>query len=69
MTIGEHIREARKGKGYSISKLSLKSGVAVQTIWKWETDETMPTVILLMCVADALEITLDELVGRKIKNE
>lgn len=64
MTIGQSIRAARESKGWSISQLSRKADVANQTIWQWETGRAMPTVLLLICVADALDVTLDELVGR-----
>lgn len=69
MTIGESIRRARKAKGWTIQKLSEKSGIHATTIWYWEKNKSQPTVFLLICIADVLEITLDELVGRKVKKE
>lgn len=67
MTIGESIRKARKAKGWTLQKLAEKSGVCFATIWYWERDKSTPSIILLICIADALEISLDELVGRKVK--
>lgn len=64
MTIGEAIRKAREDKGYSRSQLSIKAGVPYITIRHWETDRSIPRVDLLICVADALGVTLDDLVGR-----
>ena len=68
MTIGEAIRTARESRGFTITKLSEKSGVHYETIWNWEKDKVIPSVFLLSCIADVLEISLDELVGRKVKN-
>lgn len=65
MTIGEYIRKARTDRGYSRQQLSNKSGVSVATIRCWEDDLNVPSVILLSCIADALNISLDELIGRK----
>jgi transcriptional regulator with XRE-family HTH domain len=45
--------------------LADKSGVTITTIAHWERSETSPNVVPLIAVADALNITLDELVGRK----
>lgn len=66
MTIGESIRMARECKGISRQMLSIKSGVLDATISNWERDVATPTIALLICVADVLEVTLDELVGRDI---
>ena len=66
MTIGESIRKARLEKGYSQTKLSIKSGISVSVISYWETGRVFPTLINLIPVADALGVTLDELVGRKV---
>lgn len=64
MTIGQAIRKARKERGYSQQKLSMRSGVCILSISKYERDISIPTAISLICLADALGITLDKLVGR-----
>lgn len=64
MTIGQAIRKAREHRGLTQQKLAELSGIAVLTLQGWERDKFTPTVILLMGVADILEISLDELVGR-----
>lgn len=69
MTIGESIRKARLDKGYSQTKLSIKSGISVSVISYWETGRVFPTLINLIPVADALGVTLDELVGRKVASK
>lgn len=65
MTIGESIRKARESKGFTRQKLSEKSGVSASTIYNWEHEEITPTIFPLICVADVLGVSLDELVGRK----
>ena len=66
MTIGEAIKMAREGKGYSQQGLAIKSGVHPQNISQWERGTAFPTIINLIPIADALGITLDELVGRTV---
>ena len=64
MTIGESIRKAREAQGFTRKKLSAKSGVSASTIYNWETDKFIPSIFTLICVADVLGVSLDELVGR-----
>lgn len=69
MTIGEAIKKARLDKGYSQTKLSMKTGVPSTTIVMWEKGRSFPNVINLLPIADVLGVTLDELVGRTAKKE
>jgi transcriptional regulator with XRE-family HTH domain len=64
-TIGEAIKKARLEKGYSRERLSLKAHVSHQNIFQWETGRSFPNIINLIPIADALNISLDELVGRR----
>ena len=66
MTIGEAMKKAREDKGWSQNRLSIKSGIHVQCISQWERDKVFPTIINLIPIADALDVTLDELVGRTV---
>jgi transcriptional regulator with XRE-family HTH domain len=66
MKIGESIKKARKERGYTLNKLSKKSGVSVGTIHNWEKERTIPNVFILACVADVLKISIDDLIGRKL---
>lgn len=63
-TIGESMREARLKKSLSAGQLQQMSGVLVQTIYNYERNITYPTALNLVSIADALDISLDELVGR-----
>lgn len=66
LTIGEAIQNARLKKGYSIGQLAKKTQLTYQALYCWETNKASPTIINLIPVADALNISLDELVGRTV---
>ena len=66
MNIGESIRKAREDRGYSRERLARKAGISQITIFQWEHGKFSPTIELLWRVADALNISLDELIGRRI---
>lgn len=64
--ISENIRKYRKKKGLSQDKLAKLADVTHTTLVKLESGvNDNPTVRTLRKIADALEISLDELVGRK----
>ena len=66
LTIGNAIRKAREARGYSRERLARKAGISQITILQWEHGMFSPTVELLWRVADALDISLDELIGRRL---
>lgn len=68
LTIGESIRKARLDREYTCAQLAQESGVPAQNIYLWEWGKAYPSVLNLISVADALGITLDELVGRTVAN-
>ncbi len=64
--IARKIKELRKKSGWSQQKLAEKAGVSYNTITKIEQcAATMPTIQTMIKIADAFDISLDELVGRK----
>ena len=69
MTIGQSIKKARTNKGFTRKDLSEASGICYITLSHWEENKATPTIILLICIADALGISLDELVGRTVAND
>ena len=69
MTVGQAIRKARTERGYSMPRLAKKMGIQVQTIYQWEAGISEPRCWLLIALADALDISLDELVGRNVQEE
>lgn len=69
MTIGEAIKKARKDKGWTQRQLAAESGIHFVLISLYETGRVFPGVLTLISIADALGVTLDALVGRKVANE
>lgn len=65
MTIGQHMMQARKNAKMTRVELSELSGVEKSTIYNLERDLYGARLSTAMCLADALEISLDEYIGRK----
>ena len=62
-TFGQRLAIARKSQGLSRSGLAKKSGVHSNTIYLWETGVVEPSLSVATCVATALNVSLDWLVG------
>ncbi|NLJ39633.1 MAG: helix-turn-helix transcriptional regulator [Candidatus Atribacteria bacterium] len=61
-SIGENIRKYRQQKGMSQDRLSKLANVAFHTIVKIESGETTnPTIETVKKIADALGVSLDDL--------
>ena len=69
INIGEAIKKARLDKGYSKYRLAKEANVTFQTLGKWEKGENYPNIYNLIPIADALNISLDELVGRTVASD
>ena len=63
MSIGKNIAKYRKAKGFTQEELGAKLGVTNQAVSKWESEVSMPDIMLLPEIANALNITLDDLYG------
>ena len=63
MSIGKNIAKYRKAKGFTQEELGAKLGVTNQAVSKWESEVSMPDVMLLPEIATVLNITLDDLYG------
>ena len=63
MSIGKNIAKYRKAKGFTQEELGANLGVTNQAVSKWESEVSMPDVMLLPEIAKALNITLDDLYG------
>jgi len=63
--IGENIKKARLAQNISQDTLSKRANVAFHTIAKIEAGATPnPTIDTVKKIADALDVSLDELVDR-----
>ena len=61
MSMGKNIAIFRKIKGLTQEALGQVLGVTNQAVSKWESEVSMPDVMLLPRIANALDITLDDL--------
>lgn len=62
MTLVDRIKKVAKEKyGWSLQTVSEKSGLGINTIYTWKTK--VPTTEKLQKVADALDVSIDYLLG------
>jgi transcriptional regulator with XRE-family HTH domain len=66
MNTGKIIADLRDKKGWSQTDLADKSGVSRVMIGKYERVEAVPSIDAAKKIADALEVSLDYLVGEGI---
>lgn len=64
--IGKSIKVNRIAQNYTQKQLTQKIGVTHAAISYWENGVNIPNVKDCWLLADALEITIDELVGRDL---
>lgn len=62
--IGKSIKEKRIEQGLSQQKLANMIGVTHASISCWENGINIPNVLDVWKIADALNMSIDELVGR-----
>ena len=63
MTTGQQIKAARQKAGMTQAQLAEKLGIPYQSIGQWERDARNPKLDTLKRIADALNITIQELIG------
>jgi transcriptional regulator with XRE-family HTH domain len=61
MSFGRNLAAVRKEKGLTQETLVQKSGVAISQIRRYEADKSSPTLDVLIRLARALGVSLDEL--------
>ena len=67
MNIGHKIAELRKQKTLSQTDFAKTVGVSREMIGRYERNEVMPSIEVAKKIADALEVSLDYLVGNSKK--
>lgn len=66
INLAENIKKHRKKLGLSQKKLAEKAGIIFTVITKLEQGiATQPTIQTIVKIADALGVSVDELLGRK----
>ncbi len=68
-SITNNIALYRKRKGYTQEQLGELLGVTNRAVSKWESGISMPDIMLLPKIVQALDITLEELYGIKTREE
>ena len=68
-TLGTKIAEYRKLKGFTQEQLATQLNVSSQAVSKWENDLSIPDLPILIQLADIFNVSLDELIRQKEKNE
>jgi transcriptional regulator with XRE-family HTH domain len=63
--MGVRLKKLRQERGLSQAELARLSGIPKGTLLQWEYGLRTPLLDAAMRLADALEITLDELAGRE----
>ena len=66
MSMGKNIAYFRKSKGYTQEELGSKLGVTNQAVSKWESETSMPDIMILPRIANALDVTLDDLFAEHV---
>lgn len=66
--VGKAMRRARVLAGMTVHELAEASQIVEATVYNCEFGRTMPGLWTLCHIADALDISLDELVGRREGN-
>ncbi len=64
--LSENIKNLRKSKGISQEELAVKLGVVRQTVSKWEKGLSVPDSEMLMKIAEALDTTVNVLLGETV---
>ena len=64
MTLGEHISLLRKKKGFSQADLGKAVSTSGDIIGRYERDKVKPSIEVVIKIADALEVSIDFLVGK-----
>ena len=63
----ENLKTLRKEKGFSQEQLATRLNVVRQTISKWEKGLSVPDAELLIQLAEVLDVSVSDLLGKKIE--
>lgn len=67
-TTGEFMATLRKANGYTQQEVAEKLNISNRTLSSWETDRTLPDVLMLPVIADLYSVTVDELLRGERSN-
>ena len=66
-TFGQRFTRLRKNLGLKQDDIAVKVNISAQAVSKWENDLSAPDISTLPLLADILNVSLDELLGREIE--
>ena len=69
MKLSEQIKKYRKENNLTQEQFASKLFVSKQAVSKWETDRSYPDINLLPQIAEMLNISIDELIGKTKSDE
>ena len=61
----DRLRGLRCERRMTQSELARETGVSTASVGNWESGDNFPNLMVAVTLADALGVTLDELVGRE----
>jgi len=64
--VGPRLRTLRQDRGATLAQLSQATGISVSTLSRLESGQRRPTLELLLPLARAHQVQLDELVGARL---
>ncbi len=68
LTLAENIRAFRKDRRLTQEQLAEAMGVTVGSVYKWETGQAIPELSMLVEIADFFDISMDVLLGYRVKD-
>lgn len=68
-TIGQSMRACRQAKGVTIVGLADAAGIRPCDICRYEHDDYYPRLLTLVVLADVLNVTIDEYIGRVTREQ
>ena len=66
-TIGDSMRLARRARGISVIELAERAGVSRTSLYQAERGEVFPSIMSIAALADVLEISIDDYIGREVR--
>lgn len=67
--LGNNIKTFRKNKGYSQETLAQELFVVRQTVSKWEKGQSVPDAEMIEKLADTLDVSVNDLLGKEIEKK
>lgn len=68
ISLNENIKNLRVSRGLNQVEFAKKMGVSKQCVSNWENDNVMPSIEMLVKIADFFNVTTDYVLGRAEKS-